>query len=62
MAIKDNIQTKWSKQLKEDLQRINKYITEQRKEVDFGIKNLKDLHRSREELVQRALEESDELD
>ena len=62
MAIKDNIQTKWSKQLKEDLQRINKYITEQRKEVDFGIKNLKDLHRSREELVQRALEESEELD
>jgi hypothetical protein len=62
MAIKDNIQTKWSKQLKEDLQRINKYITEQRKEVDFGIKNLKDLHRSREELVQRALEENEELD
>jgi hypothetical protein len=62
MAIKDNIQTKWSKQLKEDLQRINKYITEQRKEVDFGIKNLKDLHKSREELVQRALEESEELD
>jgi hypothetical protein len=62
MAIKDNIQTKWSKQLKEDLQRINKYITEQRKEVDFGIKNLKDLHKSREELVQRALEENEELD
>ena len=62
MTIKDNIQTKWSKQLKEDLQRINKYITEQRKEVDFGIKNLKDLHRSREELVQRALEESEGLD
>jgi hypothetical protein len=62
MAIKDNIQTKWSKQLKEDLQRINKYITEQRKEVDFGIKNLKDLHKSREELVQRALEESEGLD
>ena len=62
MTIKDNIQTKWSKQLKEDLQRINKYITEQRKEVDFGIKNLKDLHRSREELVQRALEESEEVD
>ena len=62
MAIKDNIQTKWSKQLKEDLQRINKYITEQRKEVDFGIKNLKDLHRSREEIVQRALEESEEVD
>lgn len=62
MTIKDNIQTKWSKQLKEDLQRINKYITEQRKEVDFGIKNLKDLHKSREELVQRALEESEEVD
>ncbi len=62
MVIKDNIRTKWSKQLKEDLQRINKYITEQRKKVDFGIKNLKDLHRSREELIQRALEESEELD
>lgn len=59
MIIKDNTQpTKWSKDLKEDLQRVNKYIKEQREEVDKGIKNLKDLHRSREDILQRALEDN----
>jgi hypothetical protein len=60
MTIKDNTQTKWSKDLKEDLQRVNKYIKEQRLEVDKGIQNLKDLHSSREDILQRALEETNE--
>jgi len=60
MSIKDNTQTKWSVELKEDLQRINKYIKEQRKQVDEGIQNLKELHKAREEVLQKALEDTTE--
>jgi len=54
----------WVKQLKRDLQRVNKLIKKERYDVDQGIKNLKLLEQERKRLVNESLkiDELDEID
>jgi len=54
----------WLKQLRTDLQRVNKLIKKTRFDVDQGIKTLKTLEQERKRLVNESLkiDEFDELD
>lgn len=54
----------WVKQLKRDLQRVNKLIKKERYDVDQSIKNLKLLEQERKRLVNESLkiDELDEID
>ena len=54
----------WLKQLRTDLQRVNKLIKKTRFDIDQGIKTLKTLEQERKRLVNESLkiDEFDELD
>ena len=58
------IEDNWLKQLRTDLQRVNKLIKKTRFEVDQGIKTLKTLEQERKRLVNESLkiDEFDEVD
>ena len=58
------IEDNWLKQLRTDLQRVNKLIKKTRFEVDQGIKTLKTLEQERKRLVNESLKinEFDEVD
>jgi len=58
------IEDNWLKQLRTDLQRVNKLIKKTRFDVDQGIKTLKTLEQERKRLVNESLkiDEFDELD
>ena len=58
------IEDNWLKQLRTDLQRVNKLIKKTRFEVDQGIKTLKTLEQERKRLVNESLKinELDEVD
>ena len=58
------VEDNWLKQLRTDLQRVNKLIKKTRFDVDQGIKTLKTLEQERKRLVNESLkiDEFDELD
>ena len=58
------IEDNWLKQLRTDLQRVNKLIKKTRFDIDQGIKTLKTLEQERKRLVNESLkiDEFDELD
>lgn len=58
--IKDNTTPKWTTDLKNDIQRINKIINTVRVQVDEGIDRLKLLEKEREDILMKCLGECDE--
>lgn len=58
--IKDNTTPKWTTDLKNDIQRINKTINAIRIQVDDGIDRLKLLEKEREDILMKCLGECDE--
>ena len=58
--IKDNTTIKWTMQLKDDIQRINKVINKIRLQVDDGIDRLKLLEKERDDILMKCLGECNE--
>ena len=58
--IKDNTTLKWTTDLKNDIQRINKIINTVRVQVDEGIDRLKLLEKERDDILMKCLGECDE--
>ena len=58
--IKDNTTPKWTTDLKNDIQRINKIINTVRVQVDEGIDRLRLLEKERNNILMKCLGECDE--
>ena len=58
--IKDNTTLKWTTDLKNDIQRINKTINAIRIQVDDGIDRLRLLEKERDDILIKCLGECDE--
>jgi S-adenosylhomocysteine hydrolase len=58
--IKDNTTPKWTTDLKNDIQRINKAINATRIQVDDGIDRLRLLEKERDDILMKCLGECDE--
>jgi S-adenosylhomocysteine hydrolase len=58
--IKDNTTPKWTTDLKNDIQRINKTINATRIQVDDGIDRLRLLEKERDDILMKCLGECDE--
>jgi S-adenosylhomocysteine hydrolase len=58
--IKDNTTPKWTTDLKNDIQRINKTINAIRIQVDDGIDRLRLLEKERNNILMKCLGECDE--
>jgi hypothetical protein len=58
--IKDNTTPKWTTDLKNDIQRINKIINTVRVQVDEGIDRLRLLEKERDNILMKCLGECDE--
>jgi hypothetical protein len=58
--IKDNTTPKWTTDLKNDIQRINKTINTVRVQVDEGIDRLRLLEKERDNILMKCLGECDE--
>lgn len=58
--IKDNTTLKWTTDLKNDIQRINKTINAIRIQVDDGIDRLRLLEKERDNILMKCLGECDE--
>ncbi len=58
--IKDNTTPKWTTDLKNDIQRINKTINAIRIQVDDGIDRLRLLEKERDNILMKCLGECDE--
>jgi S-adenosylhomocysteine hydrolase len=58
--IKDNTTPKWTTDLKNDIQRINKIINTVRVQVDDGIDRLRLLEKERDNILMKCLGECDE--
>lgn len=58
--IKDNTTLKWTTDLKNDIQRINKIINTVRVQVDEGIDRLRLLEKERDDILMKCLGECDE--
>ena len=58
--IKDNTTLKWTTDLKNDIQRINKTINAIRIQVDDGIDRLRLLEKERDDILMKCLGECDE--
>jgi hypothetical protein len=57
--IKDNTTPKWTTDLKNDIQRINKAINSIRIQVDDGIERLRLLEKERDDILMKCLGECD---
>ena len=57
--IKDNTTPKWTTDLKNDIQRINKAINATRIQVDDGIERLRLLEKERDDILMKCLGECD---
>ena len=58
--IKDNTTLKWTTDLRNDIQRINKIINAVRIQVDDGIDRLRLLEKERDNILMKCLGECDE--
>ncbi len=58
--IKDNTTLKWTTDLRNDIQRINKTINAVRIQVDDGIDRLRLLEKERDNILMKCLGECDE--